>query len=72
MHMLLKCTFHISERKILFQNLQPFLQDSISEYSDHDLFCTIMELKYPDAINTLGKYLYTGFTRRKNISIDNS
>ena len=72
MHMLLKCTFHNSDRKILFQNIQPFLQYPISEYNDLDLFCSVMKLKYPESLIAIGKYLYTGFTQRKNTSIDNT
>ena len=63
-HMLLECPFHNPEREILIQSLQSSIP--IRTFS-HDLntFISVMQLKHPDSINALGKYLCTGFLRRK-------
>lgn len=66
MHMLLKCTIHNPERDILIQSIQYLLQRPIYEFTDQDLCCKIMGIKCADGLNAIGKYLYTGFSRRKN------
>ena len=64
-HMLLRCTFHKPERKIFIQSLQPLLQHPTSDYTEKDLFCTIMNIKCSKGLHVVGKYLHTGFFRRK-------
>ena len=68
MHMLLKCTFHNNERENLMLFVQHSLQSPISELTDHDLFCKIMEMKCPNFLNALGKYLSLGFSRRTTLT----
>ena len=64
--MLLKCPFHITERNCLFKKLQPFLQDNLPEH-DGGKFSHIMQLKTPKAIEALGSFLHTGFSRRHDM-----
>ena len=63
-HMLLKCPFHITERTNLLESLQLFFQHPLSDY-DENTFSRIMQIKNPDIINALGKYLSIGSLRRK-------
>ena len=65
-HMLLRCTFHNQERHIFTQSIQNLLQHPITEYNEKDIFCKIMTIKCPTGLNSLGKYLHTGFLRRKH------
>ena len=67
-HMLLKCTFHKTERENLNLCIQHYLQRPISEFTDQELFCKVMKMKCPEVLNAIGKYLYTGFSRRKTLS----
>jgi len=66
---LLNCTFHKKEREALIKSIEYFLETPISDLSDRDLFITIMTIKFPEALNAIGKYLYIGFNRRRNSSI---
>ena len=63
-HMLLKCPFHITERTNLLEALQPLFQNYPPDY-DEDTFRLIMQIKNPNIINVLGKYLSIGSLRRK-------
>ena len=64
--MLIECDFHSRERDTLFQTLQPFLHNPSSEYTNKEIFCEILKLKCPEGLNALGRYLFNGFSRRKN------
>ena len=68
MHMLLKCKFHETERENLMSCVRQPLQHPIFELNDQELFCKIMTSKDPEVLYALGKYLHTGFTRRKTLS----
>ena len=64
-HMLLRCPFNNPEREILIQSIQSLIQYPISVYNDKDLFSKIMTITCPKGLNSLGKYLHMGFSRRK-------
>ena len=59
--MLLDCSFYNNERNSLIESLH-----TTSIGADNStLFILIMESKCPNTITALGKYLSTGFHRRK-------
>ena len=60
-HMLLDCTFHNTERKSLLDSIHAYQPSN----NNNTFFYEIMQNKSPDFIEALGKYLSTGFRRRK-------
>ena len=66
--MFLNCTFHKTERETLINSIKCFLQTPITEFTEKELFIAIMKMKFPEALNAIGKYIYVGFNRRRNFS----